>query len=176
MPFTNADWLPSYDELTVPEIEMSAAPLRAGSHHFGKFCDHQCKEFMLCMAEEKDPRKCINEGKEVTRCGVDFFQKLKNTCAEEFASYWTCLDHARFDMHFKECRKPRGIFDKCVFEKLGMEKPELGYFSKIRVHDTRRPKPKREIPLPDPTPEPPRPEDMPVPDSAKQGSRFIFYP
>jgi len=43
MPFTNADWLPSYDELTVPEIEMSAAPLRAGSHHFGKYCDFQCK-------------------------------------------------------------------------------------------------------------------------------------
>ena len=74
------------------------------------------------------------------------------------------------------CRKTRGIFDKCVFEKLGIEKPELGYFSKVRVHDTKRVKPKRDIPLPEPTPDPPTVEDVPVPESAKQGTRFLFYP
>ena len=43
MVFTNEDYLPSYDELTVPEITMSAAPLRASAQQFGKYCDKQCK-------------------------------------------------------------------------------------------------------------------------------------
>ncbi len=43
MPFTSEDYLPSYAELEVEEIDMTAAPLRAGAHHFGKYCDTQCK-------------------------------------------------------------------------------------------------------------------------------------
>lgn len=56
---------------------------------------------MLCNSEEKDPRKCINEGKEVTRCGLEFFQKVKNQCAQEFTQYWKCLDKSGDNMHFK---------------------------------------------------------------------------
>ena len=58
---------------------------------------------MLCMAEEKDPRKCLMEGKEVTRCGLEFFQKLKTNCAGEFTTYWKCLDHSRYDMRYNGC-------------------------------------------------------------------------
>ena len=43
MPFAEADYLPSYEELTVPELNMTAAPLRAGAVYFGKYCDEQCK-------------------------------------------------------------------------------------------------------------------------------------
>jgi len=43
MPFKNSDWLPSYEELEVQEIEMSTPVLRAGAHHFGKYCDNQSK-------------------------------------------------------------------------------------------------------------------------------------
>ena len=49
---------------------------------------------MLCNAELKDPRKCLNEGKEVTRCGVEFFNKVRDNCAEEFNSYSKCLENA----------------------------------------------------------------------------------
>jgi len=77
---------------------------------FGKLFQHvQIKstvlllqEFMLCYAEEKDPRKCLNEGKEVTRCGIEFFQNVREQCAEEFTKYWQCLDYgASYDMHLK---------------------------------------------------------------------------
>lgn len=53
---------------------------------------------MLCVKEEKDPRKCINEGKEVTRCGLEFYRKVKVSCPQEFTDYWTCLDHGFFNM------------------------------------------------------------------------------
>ena len=55
---------------------------------------------MLCNQEEKDPRKCLNEGKQVTRCAIDFFNRLRQECAEEFTKYWECIDHAGYDMNF----------------------------------------------------------------------------
>ena len=57
---------------------------------------------MLCDKEEKDPRKCINEGKEVTRCGLEFFKKLRSSCGSEFTEYWQCIDHSSYDMHYKK--------------------------------------------------------------------------
>jgi len=53
---------------------------------------------MLCYAEEKDPRKCINEGKEVTRCGIEFYQNVREHCADEFTKYWRCVDYASHNM------------------------------------------------------------------------------
>jgi len=175
MVFTNDDWLPSHEDLTVPEIGLSSAPLRAASHHFGKYCDNQSKEFMLCNAEEKDPRKCINEGKEVTRCALDFFQKVKIHCAEEFTTYWKCVDRSGYDMHFKRCRPSQGVFDKCVLEKLGQERPGPGYFSKARVHHTTRPEPVQDIKLPEAIPDSPvwDPKE-PAPPSTRLGGRWFF--
>jgi len=47
---------------------------------------------MLCKEEENDPRKCVNEGKELTRCGFEFFRKLKHTCYQEFTDFSDCVD------------------------------------------------------------------------------------
>jgi len=174
MVFTNADWLPTYEELTVPEINISSAPLRAAAHHIGKYCDEQSKEFMLCNLEEKDPRKCINEGKAVTRCGLEFFKKMKLQCAEEFTDYWKCIDRSQYDMNFKHCRKTQGVFDKCVLDKFGQERPELGYFSKVRVHHTSRPKPETSVLLPEPLPEDPKwDRKEPPPESTRLGNRWM---
>lgn len=46
---------------------------------------------MLCRKEEKDARKCINEGKVLTACAMTFFQKLKKNCREEFDQYYNCV-------------------------------------------------------------------------------------
>lgn len=35
--------LPTKEELTVPELNVSSPVLKAGAHHFGKFCDHESK-------------------------------------------------------------------------------------------------------------------------------------
>lgn len=43
MPFTEDDWLPTLNELEVDEIKMSSAPLKAGAHYFGKYCEKDCK-------------------------------------------------------------------------------------------------------------------------------------
>lgn len=33
------------------------------------------------------------------------------------------------------------MFDKCVLDNMGMERAEFGYFCRIKVHHTDRPKP-----------------------------------
>ena len=56
---------------------------------------------MLCRIEEKDPRVCLREGKAVTACGVEFFNKVKGSCAESFTKYWKCLDNGGAQMEHK---------------------------------------------------------------------------
>lgn len=46
---------------------------------------------MLCKVEEKDPRKCIEEGKRLTACGKDFYQKVKNSCKQELEALTNCV-------------------------------------------------------------------------------------
>ncbi|KAA3669800.1 NADH dehydrogenase (ubiquinone) 1 alpha subcomplex subunit 8 [Paragonimus westermani] len=83
--------LPTFEELEIPEIKLTAVPLLAAGIHLAKFCDEQCKEFMLCRYETHDPRACISEGKVVTDCAHKFFKLVKRHCAEEFTAYFTCL-------------------------------------------------------------------------------------
>lgn len=47
---------------------------------------------MLCRHELDDPRACIKEGKAVTGCALEFFRKVKRSCAEEFMQYAHCID------------------------------------------------------------------------------------
>jgi len=78
-----------------------------------------------------------------------------------------------FDL--SRCRATQAAFDKCVFDNLGQERPELGYFSKVRVHHTTRPKPSKEIWLPEPLPDNPKYEaGKPIAESTKQGLRSIL--
>lgn len=55
---------------------------------------------MLCRQEYKDPRKCLNEGKAVTSCSLDFFRKIKASCASEFTQFANCLDRSSPDFSF----------------------------------------------------------------------------
>ena len=58
---------------------------------------------------------------------MEFFRKVKATCAAEFMSYVNCMEKSSGDMQFYECRGTQGIYDKCVNEKMGMERPHYGY-------------------------------------------------
>ncbi|KAL2298177.1 hypothetical protein Nmel_017140 [Mimus melanotis] len=65
--------VPSLEELDVQEVAVSSSVLKAAAHHYGSQCDRPNKEFMLCRWEEKDPRKCLTEGRKVNQCAIDFF-------------------------------------------------------------------------------------------------------
>ncbi|CAD7077350.1 unnamed protein product [Hermetia illucens] len=171
MVITSEVHLPTEEELTVPEVNISSAALRAGAFHLGKDCLNENNEFMLCREELDDPRKCLAEGKAVTNCARSFFQKVKKSCHEEFVQYANCLDKSSGNFSFDMCRKTQGVFDKCMKDNFDMDRPEYGYFARAQVHHTNRPappKPEKKI-YADATPG--LPEDYPKPP-AKYGSRF----
>ena len=62
------------------------------------------------------------------------------------------------------CRAEQTVYDNCVLEHLGQERVHYGYFGKIRLHETTRPKPQeipiKHAPLPDEVPETFDPEEI----------------
>lgn len=58
-----------------------------------------------------------------------------------------------------------------MFDNIGVERPDYGYFCRAKIHETNRPKPepKPKAVYPDATPY--LPDDYPKP-AAKYGSRF----
>ncbi|WAR04450.1 NDUA8-like protein [Mya arenaria] len=148
MALSRDKYIPSQEELTIPEVQISSIILKAASLYMGKYCDNEYKEFALCRDENKDPRPCINEGKQVTRCSNNFLHEVKKHCLTDFTAYWNCLDHS-FDQKFSYCRKYQEKLDSCFAEKMNLMRPEIGYYGKVRVHDTDRPKPDLSTPVPD---------------------------
>lgn len=130
-------------------------------------------QVLQIRSEEKDPRKCINEGKAVTACTLDFFRKVKKSCLDEFNQYSNCIDKSSGDYSLKQCRKTQGVFDKCVLEKMNIERPAFGYFCEARVHDTKRPKPLEEPKAVYPDATPALPDDAER-KPARMGSRFYW--
>lgn len=96
---------------------------------------------MLCREEEKDPRKCLNQGKDVTNCSFEFFRLIKKSCHAEFTQYAQCLDKSSADMGYKHCRNTQNVYDKCVLDNLKLERPGYGYFCRAQIVDAKRPKP-----------------------------------
>lgn len=139
--------LPTYEELQQEEVPLSTAALKAGAFHFGKTCEYENNEFVLCKRELNDPRQCISEGKAVTNCALSFFRKVKESCFDEFQVYADCVDKSSGIFDITLCRNTQAIFDNCMKDKLGINRPPYDYFSKPFVHDSKRPKPEPEAPL-----------------------------
>lgn len=55
----------TFEDLKTDELNITSAVLMGGAQHLGKYCKAKNDSFMRCRMETKDPRKCINEGKEV---------------------------------------------------------------------------------------------------------------
>lgn len=71
----------------------------------------------------------------------------------------------------RRCRNTQGVFDKCVFDNIGIERPEHGYFCRAKVHDSARPEPPKSKKTLYEDATPGLPDDYPR-QPAKYGSRF----
>uniref|UniRef100_G3WCZ3 NADH dehydrogenase [ubiquinone] 1 alpha subcomplex subunit 8 n=1 Tax=Sarcophilus harrisii TaxID=9305 RepID=G3WCZ3_SARHA len=154
------------------QVNVNSAVLKAAAHHYGSQCDKINKKFMLCRWEEKDPRRCLKEGKLVNECALHFFRNIKTHCAEPFTEYWTCVDYSELQ-ELRRCRKEQAKFDDCVLKKLGWVRPDLGELSKTTKVHTTRPEPEN------PYHSRPRPEPNPAYEGdlkpATHGSRLYFW-
>ncbi|KAM3960504.1 NADH dehydrogenase [ubiquinone] 1 alpha subcomplex subunit 8 [Aphomia sociella] len=176
MVITNEVDLPEFSALNVPEVNLSTATLMSAAPYLGKACESINNEFMLCRQELNDPRSCLELGKRVTACTMEFFRRLKKNCLEEFNQYANCVDKSSGDYSFRHCRKTQSILDNCMWEKLCMARPDFGYFCRGRIHSSsRKPPPAAPCPchpnVPDATPSLPDCKPRPPP---RFGSRFYW--
>lgn len=146
MVLTDDIHLPDEKELNHKEIPVNGYILKASAMHLGKYCDNQSKEFMLCRKEERDPRKCLKYGHDVTECGMDFYKKVKKSCKGELEWYSSCLEFTHGEASYIKCRNEQAIYDTCM-EQAGFERAPFGHFLRLRVHESERPKPKPFVPI-----------------------------
>ena len=57
----------TFEELDVEEVKVTSAVLTAAAFHYGKYCKEKNDAFMRCRFDKQDPRKCLQEGKQVGR-------------------------------------------------------------------------------------------------------------
>ncbi|KAJ7739849.1 NADH dehydrogenase, alpha subcomplex, subunit 8 [Mycena metata] len=104
----------------VEELGTTSAPLKSAAFFIGAYCKEYNEDFMLCKAENRDPKHCLKEGRRVTRCATDLITKMRENCLEQFESHWGCLELN--NQEYYRCRAPERALNSCVFEKLGLLK------------------------------------------------------
>ncbi|XP_012175016.1 NADH dehydrogenase [ubiquinone] 1 alpha subcomplex subunit 8 [Bombus terrestris] len=163
--------LPSDEELNTQELNISWPYIAAAAVFLAKRCEWFNNEFMLCRYELKDPRKCLKEGKEVTKCAIEGFQDIKKHCGSEFQAHVDCVINTSSTATDDEyCSKTRQVFDDCMVKNLKLERPPFGYFCEAKVHDSPRPKPpQEERGFPDAVPQLPTPPYPPPKYSGRGG-------
>lgn len=57
-------------DLQVDDLNITSALMTGAALHYGEYCRSKNDRFMACRFESKDPRKCLEEGREVTQCGM----------------------------------------------------------------------------------------------------------
>lgn len=101
------------------ELGATSAPLMSMAYFIGDFCKEFNEDFMLCKTENHDPRKCLLEGRKVTRCAMDVLSQLQKECGSEFKNHWDCLD---FKNHqYQSCRDKEKQLNSCAL-KLNFKK------------------------------------------------------
>lgn len=106
----------------VEEIGASSAPLASASFFIGARCKPYNDDFMQCKTEAngRGEVECLKEGRKVTRCAASVLKDVNTHCLNEFRAHWECLENKNHQ--FWQCRIPERSLNKCVFDKLKLEK------------------------------------------------------
>ncbi|KAK1828617.1 hypothetical protein QBC39DRAFT_264820, partial [Podospora conica] len=106
----------------VKEIGTTSAPLFSAAYFIGARCKDYNDDFMKCKTENpgRGEFECLKEGRRVTRCARSVLEDINTHCLEQFRSHWKCLDNNNHQ--YWQCRPDEWMLNRCVFEKIGLEK------------------------------------------------------
>ncbi|RVX69007.1 NADH-ubiquinone oxidoreductase 20.8 kDa subunit [Exophiala mesophila] len=106
----------------VKEIGASSAPLMSASYFIGARCRAYNDDYMQCKTESygRGELDCLKEGRKVTRCAASVLDDINKSCLAEFRRHWNCLENNNHQLW--QCRRAERVLNKCVFEKIGLEK------------------------------------------------------
>ncbi|RMZ87106.1 hypothetical protein DV736_g5668, partial [Chaetothyriales sp. CBS 134916] len=106
----------------VKEIGASSAPLLSAAYFIGARCREYNDDYMQCKAEAygRGELDCLKEGRKVTRCAASVLKDINEHCLDEFRVHWNCLEN--FNHQLFQCRREERFLNRCVFQKIGLEK------------------------------------------------------
>lgn len=119
----------------VEEVGATSAPLLSAAFFIGARCKPYNDDFMLCKDENNGGTvECLKEGRRVTRCAVSVLKDLNKHCFDEFKLHYECLEQENHRLG--GCRASEKIFNKCVFDKLKLEKKIPGPQEQIHLKES----------------------------------------
>ncbi|KAL6971376.1 hypothetical protein U1Q18_031053 [Sarracenia purpurea var. burkii] len=93
----------------------TSAVLMASAKHIGTRCRAENFSFLKCKKEDPNPEKCLDKGRQVTRCVLSLLKELHQRCTKEMDAYAGCMYY--YTNEFELCRKEQREFEKaCPLE------------------------------------------------------------
>ncbi|KAI4304122.1 hypothetical protein MLD38_039676 [Melastoma candidum] len=97
------------------ELVPTSAVLMASSKHMATRCYVENVEFLKCKKKDPNPEKCLEQGRQVTRCVLSLLKDLHQKCTKEMDGYVGCMYYSTNE--FDLCRKEQQTFEKaCPLE------------------------------------------------------------
>ncbi|XP_047338221.1 NADH dehydrogenase [ubiquinone] 1 alpha subcomplex subunit 8-B-like [Impatiens glandulifera] len=92
----------------------TSAVLMSSARHIAISCKNENAAFIKCKKADANPEKCLDKGKQVTRCVFDLLKDLRQKCTKEMDAYSGCMYYHTNEFDF--CRKEQKEFEKaCPF-------------------------------------------------------------
>ncbi|CAN0856036.1 NADH dehydrogenase [ubiquinone] 1 alpha subcomplex subunit 8-B [Linum grandiflorum] len=88
----------------------TSAVLMSASKHIGRRCFEENVAFIKCKKQDPNPEKCLDKGRQVTRCVLGLLKDLHQRCTKEMDDYVGCMYYNTNE--FDLCRKEQQAFEK----------------------------------------------------------------
>ncbi|XP_076935800.1 NADH dehydrogenase [ubiquinone] 1 alpha subcomplex subunit 8-B-like [Bidens hawaiensis] len=69
----------------------TSAVLMSASKHIAIGCRGENVAFLKCKKEDPNPEKCLDKGRQVTRCVLSLLKDLHQKCTKEMDAYAGCM-------------------------------------------------------------------------------------
>ncbi|KAG2541497.1 hypothetical protein PVAP13_9NG713000, partial [Panicum virgatum] len=88
----------------------TSSVLMAASKHIAVRCRPENVAFLNCKKKDPNPDKCLEKGRQVTRCVLSLLKELHQKCPKEMDAYAGCMYY--FTNEFDFCRKEQQAFEE----------------------------------------------------------------
>ncbi|XP_078159549.1 NADH dehydrogenase [ubiquinone] 1 alpha subcomplex subunit 8-B-like [Carex rostrata] len=87
----------------------TSSVLMAASKHIAVRCRSENVAFLNCKKKDTNPEKCLDKGRQVTRCVLDLLREMHRKCPKEMDAYAGCMYY--YTNEFDLCRKEQKEFE-----------------------------------------------------------------
>ncbi|KAM0985025.1 hypothetical protein ACFX13_012566 [Malus domestica] len=88
----------------------TSAVLTAAAKHIQFSCQAENVAFLKCKKKDPNPDKCLDKGRQVTRCVLTLLKDLHQRCTKEMDAYVGCMYYNTNE--FDLCRREQEEFEK----------------------------------------------------------------